>query len=470
MDELSQFVEFDEDASFGKIHEYLTHFGNLIREGYKIEEKMNSASGSLIQVTSDLRYGNSYEKHLIDEVTNTIYVDKYLYQIFSYLKKINFTENEKIFLRLSYVDGVKYDEMKAGKRKTGQSCYKISRPDYVKKTAFTKISMTIPGCFRVKETDLEELKRNTFKNKEEERTMKVITITNQKGGVGKTELSKNVAIGLAQRGYRVLVCDGDMQGNLSTQLKINESDVATNDDVWQNIEKIYDNSYQNFSAAIGAIEKGFANAESEYEMADILNEYRNSDTIFKAIQKTKYENVDLIAGSMKLLNTDFKIRAENKPQHTRLSNALKLVADKYDYVVVDTPPSTNTIVVNAIYAARLDVNVKNLVIIPIKNNSGAWEGVVAAVNNVLDICDSYAFDVNVKFLFSMKNRTKNDNEVERIIKKMFKDNVFDTTIRYQACPIVQSSFDKNAIVLDTKFKVAQEYNDLLDEILEDTVE
>ena len=291
--------------------------------------------------------------------------------------------------------------------------------------------------------------------------MKIITVTNQKGGVGKTELSKNLAVGLGNRGYRVLACDGDTQGNLTWQLRAdNAADCKVS---WQAMEQKFEESGKTFIDAFALMQKEFSKSSERKEMADVLE---FPACVRETIVSSKYGNVDLIPSSMKLINTDIKIRNDwTSRQYDRLHRALQILKDEYDYVVIDTPPITNMVTVNALYAASTASGNGNEVVIPVKNNSGAWEGFVDTVSNMLAFCESTAVDIDIKIVFSMVNRTKNDMEAERVVRKMFPGNVFNTSIRYQSGPVVNSSFDKNAVILDKKAKVGREFDAVVDEIL-----
>lgn len=291
--------------------------------------------------------------------------------------------------------------------------------------------------------------------------MKIITVTNQKGGVGKTELSKNLAVGLGNRGYRVLACDGDTQGNLTWQLRAKSS--CEYEVSWAEIEQEFEKSKKTFIDGFALMQKEFSKSSERKEMADVLE---FPGCVRDTIIRSKYGNVDLIPSSMKLINTDIKIRNDwTSKQYDRLYRALQILKDEYDYVIIDTPPITNMVTVNALYAASNASGAGNEVILPVKNNSGAWEGFVDTVSNMLAFCESTAIDIDIKIVFSMVNRTKNDMEAERVIRKMFPDNVFNTSIRYQSGPVVRSSFDKNAVILDKRAKVGREFDAVVDEIL-----
>lgn len=134
---------------------------------------------------------------------------------------------------------------------------------------------------------------------------KVITFANQKGGVGKTTTSHIVSVGLAKKGYRVLACDLDPQANLTSVLRVDpESDIVT----------LYD------------LFEGECNTE---------------DTIVKT-----EIGVDLMVGSLMLSGADRKYSATGNEYI--LKESLEQIKDKYDYIIIDTPPALGVMSLNAL--------------------------------------------------------------------------------------------------------------------------
>ena len=136
---------------------------------------------------------------------------------------------------------------------------------------------------------------------------KIITFANQKGGVGKTTTSHIVAIGIAKRGYKVLVCDLDPQANLTSVLGVDPN---------SDIVSIYD------------LFEGDCNIQD-------------------AIVSTE-SNIDLLVGSLMLSGADRKYSATG--DEYKLKEALEEVQDKYDYILIDTPPALGVLSLNALAA------------------------------------------------------------------------------------------------------------------------
>ena len=137
----------------------------------------------------------------------------------------------------------------------------------------------------------------------------IITITNNKGGVGKSTTAQTLAIGLAQRGYKVLLIDLDPQCSTSNTFKV---DTQPN------------NIYQ--------VLKG-------------------NCSIYDAIYKNNY--IDLISSSLELINADdeFKKGAYQYKMHKLIKEQLDLIKDRYNYIIIDTPPNLSLLTTNAIYSS-----------------------------------------------------------------------------------------------------------------------
>ena len=163
---------------------------------------------------------------------------------------------------------------------------------------------------------------------------KILAITNQKGGVGKTTTSVNLAAALAEQGMRVLLVDLDPQGNATMGSGINKNDLETS---------IYDVLTDQADAAAALIHSDSGNY-------DVLP-----------------SNSDLTAAEVELLGMMMK-------EH-RLRAALKKLRERYDHILIDCPPSLNMLTVNARTAAEG-------VIIPMQCEYYALEGVSALLETI----------------------------------------------------------------------------------------
>lgn len=142
--------------------------------------------------------------------------------------------------------------------------------------------------------------------------MRTIAIINLKGGVAKTTSSINIAYILSTKGKRVLLVDNDKQGDCSRGMNRRTQEGA-------GIDKIM--------------------VDKKPDMASL-------------IQKTDYENLDVITANLNLLTANMEVTMDRvRPQQTRLKNALQQVKDNYDYCVIDNAPDINVSVINALTAA-----------------------------------------------------------------------------------------------------------------------
>ena len=194
---------------------------------------------------------------------------------------------------------------------------------------------------------------------------KVIALVNQKGGVGKTTSSINLAASLGYLKKRVLLVDLDPQGNATTGVGIEKSD--------------YD--------------------KSMYELL------KGDAEIGEVIIKTKFKNLYIIPATINLAGVDFELIEKHNQDSTfikgsQLKKHLDEVKDQFDYIIIDCPPSLGVLTTNALTAA-------NSVIIPIQCEFFALEGVL---------------------LTMLDCRTNLGLEVVEDIKSYFKESVYDTII------------------------------------------
>ncbi|MDG2643137.1 sporulation initiation inhibitor protein Soj, partial [Vibrio parahaemolyticus] len=163
---------------------------------------------------------------------------------------------------------------------------------------------------------------------------KIIAIANQKGGVGKTTTSVNLGAGLAQVGKKVLLVDIDAQGNATTGVGIEKSEL--------------DQCIYNVLV----------------EDADVQG----------VIQKTATENLDVLPATIQLAGAEIEL-VPTISREVRLQRALQPVRDEYDYIIIDCPPSLGLLTINALTAA-------DSVIIPVQCEYYALEGLSQLLNTV----------------------------------------------------------------------------------------
>lgn len=209
----------------------------------------------------------------------------------------------------------------------------------------------------------------------------VIAITNQKGGVGKTTTTINLAYCLAKEGARVLLVDFDPQGNASSGLGIDKSKL-------------------------------------EYTVLDVVE--KTAD-IKDVIQKTEVKRVDVVPATPQLANAEVELaRAERR--FVRLRDALETV-EGYDYILIDSPPSLSLLTVNGLIAAHY-------VLLPVQAEFYALEGLGQLLETMQLIRKGMnpTLELLGVLVTMMDSRTTLSNQVHAEIKKHFPGKVFETTI------------------------------------------
>lgn len=248
---------------------------------------------------------------------------------------------------------------------------------------------------------------------------KVISITNQKGGVGKTTTSINLAASLAHRGKRILLLDMDPQGNASVGCGVDMSEVNNT---------IYDLLLLQTTAkeAIVKTECG----------VDVLT-----------------ANGDLAGAQVELLN---EIGRE-----LRLQQALIPIQNDYDYIFIDCPPALNVLTINALVAS-------NSVIIPMQCEYFALEGLSALVSTVRKIRETLNPKLRIEGLLRtmFDGRNSLSNEVSRQLQNHFGKKVYKTLVPRNVRLAEAPSYGEPAITYAPASKGAEAYLSLADEMLQ----
>ncbi len=253
---------------------------------------------------------------------------------------------------------------------------------------------------------------------------KIIAIANQKGGVGKTTTSVNLAASLGVLEKKVLLIDADPQANASSGLGI---EVA--------------------SVAIGT-----------YQVLEHTAEAAES------IQATSSPNVDIIAAHIDLVAIEIELVDKERREYM-LKSSLEKIKEAYDYIIIDCAPSLGLITLNSLVAA-------DAVIIPIQCEYFALEGLGKLLNTIKSVQKLHNpnLDIEGLLLTMFDSRLRLSNQVVEEVQKHFSTMVFKTIIRRNTRLGEAPSYGESIIAYDATSKGAVNYLNLANELLKKNTE
>lgn len=248
---------------------------------------------------------------------------------------------------------------------------------------------------------------------------KIISVSNQKGGVGKTTTSINLAAGLGYLKKKVLLLDFDPQGN-ATQGVMNKNEVGL----------------------------------SSYNL--LIESYSVQDCT-KTLQ---YPPIDIVPATITLAGADLEMARYEKGKEQLLKKKLDQVRDKYDYIIIDCPPSLGLLNTNALTAS-------DSVLIPVQCEYYALEGLtqlLLTIRLVQQLFNRY-LEIEGVLLTMFDARTKLSIEVQQEVKKHFKNLVFNTHIPRNVRLSEAPSVSKSIFEYDVRCEGAKAYAELASEVI-----
>jgi chromosome partitioning protein len=254
---------------------------------------------------------------------------------------------------------------------------------------------------------------------------KIISLVNQKGGVGKTTTSINLSAALGKLGKKVLLIDMDPQSNATTGLGLNSNDF-------------------------------------EYDVYEVIT---GKCSAKQAIKKTKFDNLSIMPSTINLAGVDIefvKKMLEDKTyqQNSQLKIKLDEVRENYDYIIIDCQPSLGLGTMNALVAS-------DSVIIPVQCEFFALDGITQLLNSIIMVQSGMNPNLNIEgvLLTMLDGRTNIGLDVIEEIRKYFRDKVFNTIIPRLVRLVEAPSHGKPINEYDPTSRATEAYANLAKEVV-----
>lgn len=255
--------------------------------------------------------------------------------------------------------------------------------------------------------------------------MKIISVMNIKGGVGKSLTAELLARGFAAAGRKTLVVDADGQGDLTRTLL---PELEFDDDPSLSLRNLC------------AFLKGTA-------------------ALKECIWHSDIENLDVLPSSLELFIVVYELNGKGGSDFMLYKGLHELT--EYDVVIIDNNPSVNKMTFNSIYAA-------DMILCPTNIGKKTLTGVANTRRICMQAMDAFPLEkpMDFRILLTMMGRTKTTREGAEQLREIYKDSVMKTEIRYQVKPVQECELDGKSLLQDKKAGVAEDYRRFLDEIME----